>query len=117
MVTDPTAQLTFIVPPELASGFRLAGLQVRSSVDAEEAAAILDELIADGDRGLVGLYEPYYTALASDQPGRSLDRLTEPIVVPVPTGLEAVGVGPRARLGALLKRAVGYHMTFGDEIR
>lgn len=115
MVTGLAAQLVVVVPPELASGFRMAGVDVHESSDADAAARFLDAALDEGGRSVVGVYSPYLPTIDSPQYERC-ERSIAPIVVPLPSGLEALeGIGRRARLAALLQRAVGYHITFGDE--
>jgi len=110
-----TATLVVVVPEDLASGFRLAGATVESPADADEAAERVRELFAGGDEGVIAVYEPWLQSFS--HPLREhLEGSISPVVVPLPSGLEAEG-GParRARLAALLQRAVGYHITFEEE--
>lgn len=107
--------MTVVTPPDLEPGFRLAGVTVRVAADAAEAAAAVADLIADGERGVIAVYEPY---LHDFDPGRrdQLEASLSPVVVGLPSGLGVQRVaGRRARLAGLLQRAVGYHITFGDE--
>lgn len=109
------AHLTVVSPPELESGFRLAGVGVRVAGDAAEAARVVDELVASGERGVIAVYEPY---LAGFDPVRraSWDASLAPVVIALPAGLAAEPMaGRRSRLASLLQRAVGYHITFGEE--
>lgn len=115
MVKPPAARLTVIVPPELASGFRIAGAEVESSTDAPAIQASLDTLLHEGEPGIVGVYAPYYAALPAAMLARC-ERAIQPVVIPLPTGQGAGGgTTHRARIAALLERAVGYHITFADE--
>ena len=122
MVNEPVtnergAHLVLVIPPELASGFRLAGVAVQESNDAAGAANYLKVAMDEGDPGVVGVYAPFLVAMGSVARER-YERSITPIVVPLPSGLEGLeAVSPRARLAALLQRAVGYHITFGDEVR
>jgi vacuolar-type H+-ATPase subunit F/Vma7 len=81
----------------------------------DDAAAAVSALIAEGERGVIAVYEPF---LSRFEPGVR-DRLVAsvaPVVVPLPSGLEVeADASRRARLAALLRRAVGYHITFGEE--
>jgi len=111
------AHLTIVSPPELAAGFRLAGAGVRPVVDPAQAASAVEELIAQGERGVIGVYEPFFLRFDS----RVRDRLEQsiaPVVISVPAGFGTdEGVSRRARIAALLGRAVGYHITFGEDTR
>lgn len=115
MAGRPVARLTVLVPSELASGFRIAGAEVEESVDAAAAQVRLEELLAGSDPGVVGVYAPFHDALEPALLDRC-ERATDPIVIPLPAGLgEGDVASHRARIAALLERAVGYHITFADE--
>lgn len=112
-----SAHLAVVSPPELASGFRLAGAGVRPASSAEEAAAAVRELIAQGERGVIGVYEPFYIQFETRFRDR-LEQSVSPVVIAVPSGFGSEeGLTRRARIAALLRRAVGYHITFGDDQR
>jgi vacuolar-type H+-ATPase subunit F/Vma7 len=109
------AQLTVIVPPELASGFRVAGAAVDESSEPDAAASRLEAMLDEAAPGIVGVYAPFHAAL---EPGLidRCERSAEPFVIPLPAGLGTDdGAGHRARIAALLERAVGYHITFSGE--
>jgi vacuolar-type H+-ATPase subunit F/Vma7 len=113
-VSEVAAHLQIVAPMELVAGFRLGGAIVHAPEDAEDAAATVRALIAEGERGVIGVYEPW---LASFQPWERerLEESVSPVVVAVPTGLVAAGgAARRARLAELLRRAVGYSITFGE---
>jgi vacuolar-type H+-ATPase subunit F/Vma7 len=115
VVKPPAARLTLIVPPELASGFRIVGAEVEVSTDAPAIHASLDTLLNEGEPGIIGVYAPYFAALPAAIRDRC-ERATQPVVIPLPTGQGAGdGATHRARIAALLERAVGYHITFADE--
>ncbi len=110
-----TAHLTIVTPPELAAGFRLAGAGVHSVTDGTQAATAVQALIAQGERGVIGVYEPFFLQFDSGLRER-LEQSVVPVVIAVPSGFAAKeGVTRRARIAALLSRAVGYHITFGED--
>lgn len=114
MVTAPTGRVTVVVPPELAAGFRLAGVVVEEAADAADAEGILSAMIG-GERGIAGVYAPFHAELDAAMQERC-ERSTDPIVVPLPAGLErADAAAHRARIAAMLERAVGFHITFPHE--
>ena len=111
---EPAANLTLIVPPELSSGFRIAGTDVMESPDTGTTEEILERLVTEGGRGVVGVYSDFYSELDESLRER-IERSVAPIVIPLPSGLEPDrGVSQRARVAALLERAVGYHITFDE---
>lgn len=114
-MTERTAQLVVVTPPELAPGFRLAGAATRAAVTSEEAQTEVQNLIADGERGVVAVYEPFLSHFPNDVRERLIASVA-PVVVPLPSGLAIEGDASRqARLAELLRQAVGYHITFGEE--
>jgi vacuolar-type H+-ATPase subunit F/Vma7 len=113
--TRTAARLTVIVPPELASGFRLAGAGVDEASDVDDATAALEAMLDEAADGIVGVYAPFHAALPAELAERC-DRITAPVVIPLPAGLGAGDpASHRARIAALLERAVGYHIAFSDE--
>ncbi len=114
---QPAARFSVIVPPELASGFRIAGAEVVESSGVEAARTTLDSVLTEAAPGIIGVYAPFHQALGSTMLERC-DRSTQPIVIPLPAGLgTGDGSGHRARIAALLERAVGYHITFSGEAK
>lgn len=119
MTTTPRpgqpARIVAVVPPELEPGFRLAGVETRAAADAATAEQHVSALLAAGERGVIGVYEPYFAAFDPHRRA-GLEGSVAPVVVPVPTGLAVEGeAGRRARLVARLQRAIGYHISFGDD--
>lgn len=115
MVSQPTGLLTVVVPSELATGFRLAGVVVQEASDAEAAEAIIDALIGGGERGIAGVYAPFHADFDPAAQERC-ERSAEPIVLPLPAGLERADAGAhRARIAAMLERAIGFHISFPEE--
>jgi vacuolar-type H+-ATPase subunit F/Vma7 len=107
--------LVVVVPSELEAGFHLAGVETVVADDTDEAVARLEQLLAGNPRGVVAVYEPYLDRLPPERLGDLAGRM-EPVVVPLPAGLEARDEeSHRARISAMLSRAVGYHITFGEE--
>jgi vacuolar-type H+-ATPase subunit F/Vma7 len=111
------SHLVIVVPPELGAWFRLAGAETRIADDARSARLRVEELFEEGERGVVAVYEPFFADFERGDRER-LELSVAPVVVPLPSGIGAVGdAGRRARLAARLQRAVGYHVTFGEEER
>ena len=105
--------VVFIVPSELETGFRLAGVETVGVETGEEAASSLRGLVAGGERALIAIYEPFLSALA-DPERSTVEASLAPVVVPLPAGLERHDEERhRARISEMLSRAVGYHITFG----
>ncbi|MPZ83615.1 MAG: hypothetical protein GEV28_25780 [Actinophytocola sp.] len=108
------SRLLVLTTRDLAVGYRLAGATTVEVGSAAQASAALEDLL-DGEDGVIAVHAPYFDAL----PGplrRRLDSLRTPLVVPLPAGTttEPAG-GRRQRLLELLRQAIGYEITFGDE--
>ncbi|MFP3915990.1 MAG: V-type ATP synthase subunit F [Actinomycetota bacterium] len=104
-----------VVPPELDGGFRLAGVETAVATGASEARLVLDRLLEEGRGGVIAVYEPF---LEDQDPGRraGYEASLSPIVMPLPAGRgERDHESHRARISAMLSRAVGYHITFDGE--
>jgi vacuolar-type H+-ATPase subunit F/Vma7 len=114
-MTTTAARLIVISPEELIAGFRLAGVDVESAEDAKGAEAVVRDLLRHGERGVIAIYGPFFTGMDEDLQ-RRLRASVSPVVVELPTG---IGAEPdhirRTRLADRLQRAIGYHITFGDD--
>lgn len=107
--------LVVVVPPELETGFRLAGVDTIPAGTPGEAARALRSLMSEDREGVVAVYEPYLVEVPDEERNR-LEASTVPVVVPLPAGLQTRDQeSHRARISAMLSRAVGYHITFGEE--
>lgn len=114
MVADDDARVLVVTTPDLAAGFRLAGAAVAESATAEVAATVITEAIDRGERGAIAVYEPFLDEMPPET-RLAFSASVSPVVVPMPPGLAGAGEGRRARLASLLQRAVGYHISFGEE--
>lgn len=109
------AEAVVLVPPELENGFLLAGIHTVVVADPEDAERETDRLLAAGAEGVVAVYEPYLTGFDPVLRHRAEVSLS-PVVVPLPAGTGPTDARTRrARISALLGRAVGYRITFGPE--
>ena len=104
-------RLVVLTTPEGATGFRLAGVPAESAFSTSEGARRLLDLARTGD-GLLAVHESFLAALEpADR--RRLEALAEPMVVALPAGTGAAGSkARRARLTEMLRRAVGYRISF-----
>ena len=114
-MSDITARLCIVAPAELSPGFQLGGATVHAADSAHVAANTVDALIGEGERGVIGVYEPWlreFDRTRRDQ----LEASIAPVVVAVPSGLlTEPAAARRARLAGLLQRAIGYHIMFEED--
>lgn len=108
--------LIVLTTPELEPGYRLAGVATRSLEAAQEAAELLDELLARPDEGdVIAVHEPFFNELP-DVLRRRIDSLASPLVVALPGGEGAdVEAERRAQHLRILWEAVGYQIAFDPE--
>lgn len=105
-----------VIPAELETGFRLAGVETVIAESAQDAGNALDRLLDESMRGVIAVYEPFLAQVSPEKLG-AYEALVAPVVVPLPAGLEEHDEGShQARISAMLSRAIGYHITFGEEI-
>lgn len=109
--------LIVVVPPELETGFRLAGVETVNASRSEEASRVLTRILDDRGWALVAVYEPLLAGMSRAERER-LESSLMPVVVPLPAGLEERDEeSHQARISAMLRKAVGYHITFEEEAR
>jgi vacuolar-type H+-ATPase subunit F/Vma7 len=110
------SRLLVLTIPELAAGYRLAGVATLEVASPAEAAARLEQLLEHED-GVIAVHAPYFHALPRPL-RRRLDALRVPLVVALPAGTTADEArDKRERLLQMLRQAVGYEITFSDESR
>jgi len=108
------ARLVVVTTRAQRDGFRLAGVAVEAAASAEEADRVLKRLLASRDTGVVAVHEPYLAALPPAVRAR-LDEMVSPLVVALPEARPGGGESRRARLTDMLRRSVGYRVTFEGE--
>jgi vacuolar-type H+-ATPase subunit F/Vma7 len=114
-MTTSDARLVVISPEELVSGFRLAGVDVEVAGDGAGAEVVLRALLRQGERGVIAVYGPFLADIDEDLQ-RRLRASVSPVVVELPTGIRTEPDHVRrTRLANRLQRAIGYHITFGDD--
>jgi vacuolar-type H+-ATPase subunit F/Vma7 len=104
------SKLRVIAGAVLASGFRLAGLNVDEATSASEAATLLDRLAERPDTGVILMQQDWFDLLPEAQ-RRMVERAPVPIVVPIPSADWSGGRGDaEAYILDLLQRAIGYRV-------
>jgi V/A-type H+-transporting ATPase subunit F len=97
-----------ITSGESACGFQLAGVQVRTAEDVQQARQHLVSLMGDDQVGLIALDESLMGAV--DNPLRErLDRVYQPVLIPIPSRSAAeISEERRQYIQHLIRRAVGF---------
>ena|SRR6266540_3964587 len=106
-------RLVVVTTPELAPGFRLAGVATEVVTSPAAAARVVADLVAAPETSVVAVHEPFLAAF-DPEVREPLTMSLHPIVVALPAGTPAEGESRQERLAELLRRAVGYRITFGS---
>ena len=108
-------QLIVITTPDLAPGFQLAGVETFAVEGAEQAAAILRRFLAGDEASLIVVRRGLLQAVPP-RLRRQLETSYRPVVMAIPGGLPAdAGAERRRTIAELIRRAIGYQITFGAE--
>ncbi len=97
-----------ITDPESATGFRLAGSDVKEAEDSLEASLILSSLLHDEEAGIIAVREDYLANLDKSL-YEQVEKSYHPVIIPIPAprkGDEVSGYVER-----LLRRAIGYNVV------
>ena len=109
------SRLVVIADPDRALGFQLAGVDVVRAEDVEAARTHLLQLIDDRDVGLIAISSIFLDKL-DDATRRRIDADYRPVVIGLPQGSRITGgLSRRERIAALIRRAIGFHITFAGE--
>jgi V/A-type H+-transporting ATPase subunit F len=109
------SRLLVVTRPELASGFHLAGVEAFAAANADAARQLIDKWLESGETGLLAVDED----LLSDFDAAFRQRLAAAEQLPhlaLPGGrLSETSLSGRRRIAAMLRHAVGVHITFHGE--
>ena len=109
------SQLFVVTRPALVPGFQLAGVDAHGVDDVETAQELIEKWMTAGEVGLLAIDD----GLLAHMDAVFLKRLTSAEQLPFiaipggePLGIEA---SQRYRIAALIRRAIGVHITFKGE--
>lgn len=105
----------FIMPPEHALGYELAGAEVYQEKDPQQAAKLITQLASDPNVGLIVVPDHFYKALDSLFLKR-LETKLKPVLIQVPLARHvAEPIDAVLYVREAIKRAVGYYLRVGME--
>ncbi len=109
------SQLFVITRPALVPGFQLAGVDAHGVEDVESAQELIEKWMTVGEAGLLAIDD----GLLAHMDAAFLKRLAACEDLPYlaipggqPLGIEA---SHRQRITALIRQAIGFHITFKGE--
>jgi vacuolar-type H+-ATPase subunit F/Vma7 len=109
------SHLYVVTRPSLVPGFQLAGVDAHGVEDVETAQELIEKWMTAGEVGLLAIDD----GLLMHMNAGFLQRLASSEKLPylaIPGG-EPLGpeVSQRQRIAALIRRAIGFHITFKGE--
>jgi vacuolar-type H+-ATPase subunit F/Vma7 len=109
------SQLFIITRPSLVTGFHLAGVDAYGAKDVETAQELIAEWLNAGEVGLLAIDDGLLAHMDRTFL-RRLDAYENLPYLAIPGGQP---LGPEAscrhRIAALIRRAIGFHITFKGE--
>ncbi|MBI3361468.1 MAG: hypothetical protein HY023_10200 [Chloroflexi bacterium] len=109
------SRLLALTRPSLLPGFHLAGVEAFAAEDAEEAEQIIGDWLSAGEVGLIAVDDGL---LAEFDPvfRRRLESADQLPCLAIPGGGPLGPEGSRKRrIAELIRRAIGFHITFKGE--
>lgn len=104
-----------ITTPDLAPGFQLSGAETFAVESTEEAERVLRQLLEGGEASLIVMRQDLLRAMPP-RLQRHVETSYRPVVMAVPGGTPTSSAEEHRRyIAELIRRAIGFHITFGTE--
>ncbi len=105
-----------ITTPDLAPGFQLAGAETFAVESIEEAETVLHQLLEGGEASLIVVRQDLLGAMHPHLQ-RQIEASYRPVVMAIPGGTPTAQPEQHRRyIADLIRRAIGFHITFGTEV-
>jgi vacuolar-type H+-ATPase subunit F/Vma7 len=109
------SSLRVVTQPDLAPGFALAGVETFPVDDSETAEGLLSAWLDLGEAGLIALDERLLPGLTASLL-RRLEHSERLFHIAIPAGMYSGSAEARQeRIAALIRQAIGFHITFRHE--
>ena len=109
------SRLLVLTRPALVSGFQLAGVNAYGAEDVETAQEMVENWLANGEAGLLAVDD----GLLAEMNPALLRRLASSDQLPYMAIPGGGPLGPEAtrkyRISEMIRRAIGFHITFKGE--
>ncbi len=109
------SHLLVITRPELAPGFHLAGVAAYAPSDVETAQEVVLSILESKDIGLLAIDDGWLSLMDANIV-KNLEEATNLLFIAIPGG-PALGAeaSRQYRIAEMIRRAIGYHITFKGE--
>lgn len=106
------SRLLVVISPSLVSGFRIAGVEAFAAEDPEDAEKVAISLLEASEKGLLAIGTDLLDGM-SPSVVRRLEDSKDLQIMAIPGG-DPIGSGAsrRGRIIEMIRRAIGFHMTF-----
>ena len=109
------ARVVIITEPNLAPGFQMARVETIAARSAAEAQAQLEQLRSSDDVSVIAIHAPFLAEM-DETLQRDIEMQVMPLVIALPTGTaQAAGYTRREQIAHMLRRAIGFQITFQPE--
>jgi len=104
-----------ITTPDLAPGFQLAGVETFPVEEPDQAEAVLSKLLTGHEASLIVIRRGLVQAM-SPRLRRQIESSYRPVVMEIPGSMPTLSGGDRRRqITELIRRAIGFQITFGTD--
>jgi vacuolar-type H+-ATPase subunit F/Vma7 len=109
------SRLLVVTRPELVSGFHLAGVNAYGPADIESAQEMIAFWLQSGESGLLAIDDGWLSMLDVAMV-KELEESPNLLYIAIPGG-PALGLeaSRQYRIAEMIRRAIGFHITFKDE--
>ena len=108
-------RLIVVTTPDMATGFELAGVEAFAAQSPQEAETILRGLLESEEASLIAVRQDLLDSI-DPRLRRQVETSYRPLVMLIPGGTPASpGEERRRYIAELIRRAVGFHITFGPQ--
>jgi len=107
-------RLLVITTPDLAPGFELAGVETFAVDDVDQAETVLDQFLSGDEASLIVVRQGLLEAMSA-RLQRQVSRSYRPVVIAIPGGMPTMATSGRRQryISELIRRAIGFRITFG----
>jgi vacuolar-type H+-ATPase subunit F/Vma7 len=109
------SRLLILTRPNLVAGFRLAGVDAFAAEDTESAQELISGWLENGEQGLLAIDEGLLAHMEPNFIKRLGDAPHLPHLAIPGTGEMRPEISRQHRIAAMIRRAVGFHITFKGE--
>jgi vacuolar-type H+-ATPase subunit F/Vma7 len=109
------SHLLIVTRPSLVAGFHLSGVEAFAAQDVASAQELIGGWLDEGEQGLLAIDEDYLAHMDTDFIKRLQAATHLPHLAIPGEGWPGPESSRRTRIAAMIRRAIGFHITFRGE--